>query len=129
MSRQCIFVSSSFETFVENGEIVPIGAVRRQYNEFAKLIDNSIVVSGNGSKYKITALITLAPTNRNCVTLRLKQDNADVAFAFSDTLDPAILAIKAIVINDNIESSRLSFVLTGSSAVVYNDNVVVELLN
>lgn len=129
MSKQCIFVSSSLETFVKNDELVPIGAVIRQYNDFAKLVENTILVSGNGAKYKITALITLAPINGDNITLRLKQNDSDVAFAFSETNDPAILAIKAIVINDNVDLSRLHFAVSGSDAVVYNDNVVVERLN
>lgn len=131
MEKSGIFVGSSTATAVTAGSIIPIGTAQRGYGCGIKLNGDTIVVCGNNTSYKVTAVMTLSAASTDPITVSLQQDGVNVPLAVSTVTvagasDQTVLVVQGIVRNICRCSSTLSFVLTGADATINNDNVIVE---
>ena len=131
MNKSGIFIGSATATAVTAGSIIPIGTAKRGYGCGIKLNGDTIVVCGNNTSYKVTAVMTLSAASTDPITVTLQQDGVAVPFASSTITvagasDQTVLTVQGVVRNQCKCSSTLSFVLTGADATIDNDNVIVE---
>lgn len=131
MNKSGIFIGSATATDVAEGGIIPIGTAQRGYGCGIKLNGDSIIVCGNNTSYKVSAVMTLSAASTDPITVALQQDGVPVPFASSTitvagTSDQTVLTVQGVVRNQCKCSSALTFVLTGAEATIDNDNVIVE---
>lgn len=131
MEKSGIYIGSSTATPVTAGNIIPIGTAQRGYGCGIKLNGDTVIVCGNNTSYKVTAVMTLSAASTDPITVSLQQDGVNVPFAFSTitvagTSDQTVLVVQGVVRNQCKCSSTLSFVLTGADATIDNDNIIIE---
>ena len=133
MSRSAIYTANTTPTALAVGNIIPVGTTVRRFGKCIRQDGNTITLLGQGY-YHVTVSATVAPTAAGTVTLTGQKDGvavigATASQAVAAAAAPTNLALTFLVRNAcGCESSILSFLLTGTAAVVSNLAVVVEKL-
>ena len=133
MSKSAIYTANTSAQTVAVNEIIPVGTTSRRFGCNIRQDGNTITLLGQGY-YHVTVSATLAPTAAGTVTLTGQKDGVAVIGATASqtvaaAAAPANLALTFLVRNAcGCESSILSFLLTGTAAVVNNLAVTVEKL-
>lgn len=131
MSRSAIYTANTTPTALAVGNIIPVGTTVRRFGQCIRQDGNTITLLGQGY-YHVTVSATLAPTAAGTVTLTGQKDGvavigATASQAVATAAAPTNLALTFLVRNAcGCERSILSFLLTGTAAVVNDMAVTVE---
>ena len=135
MSKSAIYTANTSAQTVAVNDIIPVGTTSRRFGCNIRQDGNTITLLGLGQGYyHVTVSATLAPTAAGTVTLTGQKDGVAVIGATASqtvaaAAAPTNLALTFLVRNAcGCESSILSFLLTGTAAVVSNLAVTVEKL-
>ena len=131
MSKSAIYTANTSAQTVAVNDVIPVGTTSRRFGCNIRQDGNTITLLGQGY-YHVTVSATLAPTAAGTVT-RQKDGVAVIGATASQVVAaaaaPTNLALTFLVRNTcGCESSILSFLLTGTAAVVNNMAVAVEKL-
>ena len=132
MSKSAIYTANTSAQTVAVNDVIPVGTTSRRFGCNIRQDGNAITLLGQGY-YHVTVSATLAPTAAGTVTLTGQKDGVAVIGATASQVvaaaAPTNLALTFLVRNAcGCESSILSFLLTGTAAVVNNMAVAVEKL-
>lgn len=133
MSKSAIYTTNTTAPTITAGDVIPVGVTARRFGCNIRQDGNTITLCGSGY-YKVTAVATVTPPAAGTISLTAQKDGVAVIGATSSATTAAVnetvtLTVSAILRNAcGCDSSILSFVLGGSTAVVNNLSVTVEKL-
>lgn len=132
MAKSAIYTANTTPTALAVGDIIPVGTTVRRFGKCINQDGNTITLSGPGY-YLVNASATVAPTAAGTVSVTGQKDGVAVIGATASATttaaaESANLSLDFIVLNVGCGSSILSFLLTGTAAVVNNMAVAVEKL-
>ena len=133
MSKSAIYTTNTTEPTITAGSVIPVGVTSRRFGCNLRQDGNTITLCGSGY-YKVTAVATVTPPAAGTVSLAAQKDGVAVVGATASATtgaanEAATLTVSAILRNAcGCDSSILSFVLDGATAVVNNLSVTVEKL-
>lgn len=136
MSKSAIYTANISEQNVPNDGTINLGTIVRRYGPNVNLSGSAIQISGIGY-YDVDANFTVAPTEAaSDVTISLFRNGVLIPGAsatfFVETADTQVTIPISCLVREFCgcceETSSLTFILSGSPAVVSNVAVVVEKL-
>lgn len=131
--KSAIYTANTTAATLAVGDIIPLGTTIRRYGCNLRQDGNAVTAAGRGY-YKITAVVTAAPTAAGEIGATLLKDGIAVTGASASATatgagDVVMLPITAIVRNlTDCDSSLLALRLDGSAGQVTNVAVTVEKL-
>lgn len=132
MSKSLIQTANASSQNLTEGSVISLGRVIRRYGCNCNLNGNAIEVDGTGY-YKVTATVTLAPTEVGNVTVSLYENGVAVPSAFATgsvttannpITIPIVTTIREGCCCDG--ASQLTFVLSSGNAAITNISASVE---
>ena len=133
MSKSAIYTTNTTAPTIAVDGIIPVGTTTRRYGCNIRQDGNAITLCGQGY-YLVNVSATVTPTAAGTVSVTAQKDGVAIVGATgSETVaavaNAANISITAIVRNAcGCDSSILSFILGGVSAVVDNFAVTVYKL-
>ena len=133
MSKSAIYMANTSTQGVSVNGIIDLGTIIRRFGPNVNLAGTGIQVDGPGY-YSIDASFTVAPTAAGSVTITALKDGVAIpggvatatAAASEDSLNLSISSLVREFCECCGGPSTITFVLTGTAAVISNVAVIIE---